>query len=443
MSLILNCTKKNDSVCRIRNRIIRRFRRLRLLVLALIDILIDDPTFLALKHQLRDNPNIENFIRLITYIRSFFNRENRLFDRFNFYFDANIVFADDNNVPIISFDLIKPLNGNLIDTLNNLNRGQLIALFERYKRGDQVVTPPERFDAITCDMDKRCKTWKESGRYFVRYTPGSVSVTFNEASDLFITTSQDFQPILGQNQNAFIIAVCGQGGDSAYSNKGPGSIDPSVPFGGGGSGGFILTTIRNQVTINNIKYTIKDFNINIQPFQQTKLTVTYASEGPQTFKAIFIAFAGQFPGESSPGMGGDAFNSFEGSVSTSNANQIFYSLEIIRGANGGSIDQNGFSNGGPSSGSGIDTEGSFFDPVTQTYNYPNGAYGNPPFVNLTLPGSLNVVTSQGGGKTVPSSGYGSGGGTTVNPFIVDGVNIAPEVIKGRPGYCQIMSTYIV
>lgn len=441
MSSLINCIDQGLTACEIRRRILRRFRRLRFIIMALIDILVDDPTFIELKHELMNNPTLENFIKFVRYIRNFFNRENRLFDNINFYFDANIVFADDNNVPIIMFDLIKPLNCNLIDTLNDLPRKKLVELFERFRNKNQTITPPERLNDVVCVVEKKCKKWVQTDKYFIRYTPGSVSVTFVETSDLFFTTSQqNITPVLNSNQNAFIIALTGTGATSCYSGGRPNPPQPDVCR-GGPSSAFISAIVRNQFTTNNTVYELVDFNVSIT--SDTQIILSYVVRNTnQTIKVILRTNA---PLQVIPGVPtevGYYFITYEPSSASQFSNLIFYSLLATNGALGGFVDGNGTTVGGPSSGSGIDTTGAFFDPATNTYVFPNGPYANPPLVNLTLPGSLNVVTSQGGGKTVPSSGYGSGGGTSPPQWIVDGVNLAPEIIKGRPGYCQILSTYI-
>ena len=132
---------------------------------------------------------------------------------------------------------------------------------------------------------------------------------------------------------------------------------------------------------------------------------------------------------------------------------VFNNFGII-GPNGGEAEQNGSYNY-TSSGSGVNTKSFSCDETKITnsttgkvfysynYNYPNGPYGNPGQTSkMTLPGSKYSITSQGGGNTVTSSGYGSGGGCAPISWKINGTSQGINIGKAGPGFIEIMSTYI-
>ena len=247
--------------------------------------------------------------------------------------------------------------------------------------------------------------------------------------------------VLYTDFNALIISTCSSGGKGSTPKQNPKAT------GSGGSGGYIKIIIYYNIVYNNSVYIVNNIDLNFNN-GNTTTTVTYMDNTINKYKFELIIYTycatsgttGMTNSDGTTGRGGILpvfkFNFYD--LAEIPTDTIIYTYLSFPGQDGGEPDKNGTSNY-TSSGSGVNTTGY----VNGQYSYPNGLAGNPPLDNsMTLPGSLNTITSQGGGNTNISSGYGSGGGASPSNWKIGNTNQEVLIEAAGKAFVQIMSTMV-
>ncbi len=256
--------------------------------------------------------------------------------------------------------------------------------------------------------------------------------------NLYTTTNIEIQtPVYSgtEKPDYVILSTCGNGGQGST----PIYWNPVYPLntgtGSGGSGGYIRIYFNYEFTYNDVKYTVYNAIIKLGVvINITKLK--YNGSDGSSFIVELNPRNGTNGDSSTNDTDGRTGTGGKPRINSSNPsipNDLYiYKSLLENGQDGGFANANGTANY-TSSGSGVDTTGYDATKPLST-RFPNGIMANPPSTTkMSLPGSSYIITSIGGGKSQASSGYGSGGATTPSNY-----SNRENIIKGRPGFCQVM-----
>jgi hypothetical protein len=442
-----------------------------------LDKLLLDNKFICLKKKYVNKKNFGNFKKLILYYNKFFTKIITNIKIKNFSYKVSIRFNDDNGNMLFNNELVNPYIGeDFIDNFDGINNEEnLLKIYEYSINYDKDNDNKNYKDFIKNILHNKKNIWsflfnkwselsENNITYFGRVTPGTATITYSSYANQFYDTSQASIKPANDGSNAFYLQTCGKGGTASTANYWNG--DPTITgTGAGGSGGYIRCGFRISFTYNTISYSVDTIDVNVNNDNPTK--VNYKGSDDSLFSVSLKPGNGingvssSISYEPKSDSNGTIYCSLKdtkygstgsgGVASITNTNHAihedyyFFEKIISNGKKGGDPNSIG-GYGYTSAGSGVNTKGYTLTlnggSCNSTYNYPNGLAGNPVKRTYSLGGSAYTITSQGGGNTVVSSGYGAGGGASPPNWKIGGVNQTDNIKTGRPGFCEILYVYV-